>query len=158
MWGLTLRSHPVSFLRAELSDKRSRRFNLPNLDYVTRVIETSQNCQASQARNNLAQDFQPFGGCIERLDRQARCIATWPRQTGNVATPNRISQQCKDDRHSQNRVLDRKRRTSRRYDDINLHPCELDRDFGTALVAPFGPAIFDRDSATLDPAEFAKPQ
>ena len=30
-------------------------------------------------------------------------------------------------------------------------------DFGDPLVASLGPAIFDRDGATIDPAEFAQP-
>ena len=45
----------------------------------------------------------------------------------------------------------------RRDDDIDLEPDELGRDFGEALVASLRPAIFDRDGATLDPAEFAQP-
>jgi hypothetical protein len=45
----------------------------------------------------------------------------------------------------------------RRDNDINLAPDELGRDLGEALVASFPPAILDRDSTTLDPAEFAQP-
>jgi hypothetical protein len=39
---------------------------------------------------------------------------------------------------------------------FDLEPDELGRDLGQALASPVCPAIFDRYSATLDPAEFAQ--
>ncbi len=41
--------------------------------------------------------------------------------------------------------------------DIDLEPDKLGHDLGEALGATLCPAILDRDSATLDPAEFAQP-
>src|SRR5262249_59457730 len=47
---------------------------------------------------------------------------------------------------------------SRGDNDIDLQPDELGRDLGVALAACLGPAIFDRDGASFDPAEFAQSQ
>ena len=41
--------------------------------------------------------------------------------------------------------------------DINLALDQFGRDLGGALGATLRPAILDRDSTTLDPAEFAQP-
>jgi hypothetical protein len=46
---------------------------------------------------------------------------------------------------------------SHRDDDVDLEPDELGRNLGEALLAPLGPAILDRDGATLDPTQFAQP-
>jgi hypothetical protein len=40
-------------------------------------------------------------------------------------------------------------------DDIDLEPHELGRDLSESLTAALGPAILDRDIATLDPTAFA---
>src|SRR5262249_16615612 len=45
----------------------------------------------------------------------------------------------------------------RRDNDINLALDQFGRDLGGALGATLRPAILDRDSTTLDPAEFAQP-
>src|SRR5262245_42216193 len=59
------------------------------------------------------------------------------------------------------RPNDRRRLLCRHYgwgsprdDDVDFEPGKLGRDFGQALAAPVCPAIFDRDRAALDPAEF----
>jgi hypothetical protein len=44
-----------------------------------------------------------------------------------------------------------------RDDNIDLEPNEFRGDFGEPLVMSLRPAIFDRDGATFDPAEFAQP-
>ena len=44
-----------------------------------------------------------------------------------------------------------------RDDDIDVEPHELPCDFGKALVASLRPAIFDCNSVTIDPSEFAQP-
>jgi hypothetical protein len=44
---------------------------------------------------------------------------------------------------------------SHRNDDIHIEPDELSSDLGKAFSAPFSPAILDRDSPALNPAELA---
>jgi hypothetical protein len=53
-------------------------------------------------------------------------------------------------------LLDDGDRAPRGNYDIHLASGEFSRDFGEALAASLTPAIFDCDSATLDPAEFAQ--
>src|SRR5262245_15758713 len=48
-------------------------------------------------------------------------------------------------------------RGSRRDDDIDLAPGKLGRDLRKALLASLGPAVLDRDTATVDPTKFAQP-
>ena len=43
-----------------------------------------------------------------------------------------------------------------RHDDIDFQPNELGEDLGGTVSAPLCPPILDRDSATLDPIEFAQ--
>src|SRR5262249_22509548 len=43
-----------------------------------------------------------------------------------------------------------------RQNDINFQPDELGCELGEALAASLGPAIFDGDGASFDPAEFAQ--
>jgi hypothetical protein len=43
-----------------------------------------------------------------------------------------------------------------RDDDIDLEPDKLGRDLGETLALSLRPAIFDHDSAALDPAELAE--
>jgi hypothetical protein len=45
---------------------------------------------------------------------------------------------------------------SPRDNDVHLEPDKLGRDLGEALALSIRPAIFDRDSAALDPAELAQ--
>src|SRR6516225_5066240 len=44
-----------------------------------------------------------------------------------------------------------------RENDINFQPDELGCELGEAFAASLRPAIFDRDGASFDPAEFAEP-
>src|SRR5262249_35660675 len=44
-----------------------------------------------------------------------------------------------------------------RENDINFQPDELGCELGEAFAASPRPAIFDRDGASFDPAEFAQP-
>jgi hypothetical protein len=48
-------------------------------------------------------------------------------------------------------------RGSRRDNDIDFEPGKLGGNLVKALGASLGPAIFDRDVATLDPAELMHP-
>ena len=48
-------------------------------------------------------------------------------------------------------------RSPRCYNDIDIAPDELGRDLGCAVGASLRPAMLDRDSTALDPAEFAQP-
>jgi hypothetical protein len=42
------------------------------------------------------------------------------------------------------------------YNDIDLQPDKLGRDFGIALGTALRPTIFDRNGATLNPTEFTQ--
>src|SRR5262249_51589126 len=70
------------------------------------------------------------------------------------AGANRIPHYRGDDRDDRCRLLCRDDRWSCiRDNDVDLKSDELGRDLGEALAAPLGPAILDRDGATLDPTE-----
>src|SRR5947208_9003806 len=43
-----------------------------------------------------------------------------------------------------------------RENDIDFQPNELGSELGKAFAPPLRPAIFDRDGASFDPAEFAQ--
>ena len=43
-----------------------------------------------------------------------------------------------------------------RENDIDLQPNELDSELSKAFAPPLRPAIFNRDGASFDPAEFAQ--
>src|SRR5271166_689721 len=74
------------------------------------------------------------------------------RQTLNQAAANRIERNGKDDR---NVCLPEDRNGGAiRDDDVNLAPFEFSGNFTDALGASHGPAIFDRYSISLAPAEF----
>jgi hypothetical protein len=64
---------------------------------------------------------------------------------------------CKDDGNDRCRPLYCGDGGPKRDNDVNLEADKLGCDLGVALGAPFRPAIFDRDGATLDPAEFTQP-
>src|SRR5579872_2339886 len=54
-------------------------------------------------------------------------------------------------------MLRSEHRAAPSHDDIDFQPHELGRDFREPFAPPFGPAVFDRDGAAVDPAEFTKP-
>src|SRR5262249_41566443 len=74
------------------------------------------------------------------------------------AAADRVPHPRKDDRDDRCRLLCRNDgRSSLRDYDIDFQPDKLGRDLGRALVAALRPTILDRDSAPLDPPEFAQP-
>src|SRR5262249_27978384 len=105
----------------------------------------------------IAQKFETLAGSLRLLERQTGDVATRSRQTRDQAGADRVPRRRENDGDDRRRLLGSHDSGSRRCDnDINLAPDELGRDLGEALVASFPPAILDRDSATLDPAEFAQ--
>jgi hypothetical protein len=92
------------------------------------------------------------------LQRKASDVAARLRETGDEAAADRVRYRHKDDWYDRGRLLSRDNdRGSRRDDDIDLEPDELDYDLGKALASPFRPAILDCDGSVLDPAKFAQP-
>src|SRR5262245_54261110 len=78
----------------------------------------------------------------------------WPA----VVWTSAISSICKYDRNNRCGLLCRDYRSGRvRDDDIDFAADELVRDLRDPLATSIRPAIFDRDGATFDPAEFAQP-
>src|SRR5262249_8374360 len=114
--------------------------------------------QSTQTRENLAQDFNAFGGEIACQVRQAGDIAARPWQGTDGPAADRVSRQRADDGND---------RCGRRCRDrwfgaicenqVDLAPDKLSREVGIALGASLAPAVLDRDGATIDPAEFAQP-
>src|SRR6516165_9861336 len=104
----------------------------------------------------LAQDLETFGGKICPLARYPGDVRARSRQTGNKASGNRVARQCEDDRNTVCRLLCRQSALgSIRHNQIDLQLDELGCELISALFPTLGPAILDRDSMPLDPAEFA---
>jgi hypothetical protein len=92
------------------------------------------------------------------LVRQADDVAARSRQAGDQAGADRVSSRREHNRNDRRRLLGSQDHASARRDNNN-NPAldELGRNLSGALAATLRPAILDRDSTTLDPAEFAKP-
>src|SRR5262245_22728243 len=93
---------------------------------------------------------------IGLLVRQAGDIAAWSRQACDEAGGDRVPQ-YDDDWDDRCRLLCRDRRASTGDNDIDLEPNKLGRDLCEPAGASIGPAILDREVATLYPTEFAQP-
>src|SRR5262245_39823772 len=93
---------------------------------------------------------------IGLLVRQASDIAAWSRQACDEAGGDRVPQ-YDDDWDDRCRLLCRDRRASTGDNDIDLEPNKLGRDLCEPAGASIGPAILDREVATLYPTEFAQP-
>jgi hypothetical protein len=89
------------------------------------------------------------------LKRRSGGIAARSGQALDKAGADRIGRHRKHDWDDRCCLLNGTNCASRRDDDIDLEPHELGREVGVAVVAPFRPAILDRNSATLDPTELA---
>ena len=134
-----------------------RCLNLAHLQRGGGIADIGDDRQSAQTGDNLAQEFDPLASEFGRLDRQAGHVAARPRQARDQALPTGSPDDREDDRDDRCRLLCRRDGASYRDDDVDLEPDELGGDLGEALVASLRPAIFDRDGATLDPAEFAQP-
>jgi hypothetical protein len=86
-------------------------------------------------------------------------LLNWPpRQAGDEAGADRVASRGENNGDDRRRLLSSQDHASaRRNNNINLALDEFGRDLGGALGATLRPAILDRDSTTLDPAEFAQP-
>jgi hypothetical protein len=95
---------------------------------------------------------------IGLLDRQTGDVAARPGEAGDQAGADRVPRRRENNRDDRRRLHGSHDYRSRRcYNDIDFEPDELGRDLGGAVGASLRPAILDRDSTTLDPAEFAQP-
>ena len=77
------------------------------------------------------------------------------RKARDETAANRIVRKCEHDRDGRRCLLRSSNACPSREDHIYFETNELSRDLREALIPAFGPAIFDSDSATLDPAKFA---
>ena len=121
------------------------------------IINVGHDCQMAETGDNFAQEFETLASKIGRLIRQTGDIAARLRQTGNQPVSNRISRYREDDGDDRCGLLRCEDRWSAlRYNRIDLEPDEFGHEFGETLVAPFGPAIFNRDIATFNPTKLAQ--
>ena len=98
--------------------------------------------QPTQSWENLAQDFEAFGGEIGSQVRQAGDVAARPRQRSNQPAADWVSRGREDNRDHRCRRLCRDRCLgSAGENDIDLEPDELGRDLGKALGASLPPAV-----------------
>src|SRR5262249_42664875 len=114
--------------------------------------------QSTQTRENLAQDFEAFGGEIGCQVRQAGDIAAWPCQGTDEPAADRVSRHREDDGNDRCGPLCRECWFGAICENqVDLAPDKLGREVGIALGASLAPAVLDRDGVTIDPAEFAQP-
>jgi hypothetical protein len=142
-------------LKAELA---GRRLQFAQLQHDGRIADITHDRQPAETGDGLTQQGEPLAGEIDRLDRQAGDVPARPRQTGNQVRADRVARRRKHDRDHRRRLPGRDHgRGSPGDNDVDLEPDKFGRDLGEALVAPVRPAIFDRERATLHPAELAQP-
>ena len=79
--------------------------------------------------------------------------AAWSRQTCDEAGSDCVVRHREYGRDDRRRLFHCGDCLSPRDNDIDLKPDKLARDLGVAFGARLRPAIFDRDGATLAPAE-----
>src|SRR5262245_3791857 len=107
--------------------------------------------------DNIAQEFDSLGSEIWCQGRQAGHVTARPRKTRDDTRADRIPYHRKDDRDEQCCLLCQDGCWgSVRENNIDLEPDEVGCDLGVALATSLGPAILDRDIATLRPAEYAQ--
>jgi hypothetical protein len=104
--------------------------------------------------NSLAQEFKALANKIRLLDRNSGNVAGRMRQTLNQTAADRIERNGKDDRNARYCLPEDGNGAAIRDDDVNLAPLEFCGDFTDAIGSSRGPAILDRCSISLDPAEF----
>ena len=122
------------------------------------LLTLAKKASLAEAGNNLTQQFKSLAGKVGCQDRQAGDVAARPRKAGDDAGGNRVAHDRGHDRDDRCRLFCRNNRwCGIRDDDVHLEPDKLGRDLGEALTAALRPAIFDREIAALDPAEFVQP-
>jgi hypothetical protein len=131
--------------------------NLAHLLHGAGIADIGQDRQPVETWDHLAQEFESLASKVGLLKRHSGDVAARPRQTRDEAGANRVPRHCKDDRDDRCRLLCRNNRYGGvRHKSVHLKPDKLSRDLSGALGASLGPAILDRDSATIDPAKFAQ--
>src|SRR4029450_5396830 len=91
------------------------------------------------------------------LERQARNVAAWPRQTGDQPATDGISCNRKYNWNNRCGLLGRKdRRSCRSHNDVDFEPDELSSDLSKALVSTFRPAVLDDDGSPFYPTQLAQ--
>jgi hypothetical protein len=105
---------------------------------------------------NFAQEFEFLANSIRYLVRQTGDVGSCDIR--DQAGPDRVRHRREHDRNDRCRLLCREGwRGCHRDNDIDLEPDELGRDFCVTLIAALCPTILNREVATVDPSEFAKP-
>jgi hypothetical protein len=140
------------------TERAGRCLDLAHIQHNGGTTDIGQDRQTAETGDNLAQKFESFGRKIGLLHRQTGDVAAWSRQTGDQAGADRVPRRRENNRDDRRRLHGSPDYRSRRcYNDIDIAPDELGRELGRAVGASLRPAILDRDSTTLDPAEFAQP-
>ena len=130
--------------------------NLAHLLHRPGIAGIAEHRKPAETGDDLAQDFEPLGGRISRLGRQAGDVAARPRQARDETAPNRVRRQREHDRDRRGCPLGCRDRGARGDDDVDLSVDELGHDLGIALDTSLCPAILDRHVAALCPAELAQ--
>ena len=139
------------------AERVGRDLHLVQLPHGRRIVDIGHDRQSAEAGDDFAQEFEALARKFGRRDRQAGDVATRPRQAGDEASAKRVRHRRENDRDDRGRLFRCEHRRSRRKNDIDLEPDKLGGDLREPLEASVCPAIFNRDGAALDPAEFTQP-
>src|SRR5262249_5492748 len=113
---------------------------------------------AAEFGNGLAQKCEAVGADIDGLPRQPGNISARSRQPGDDAGADWIARRREYDRDNRRRLLGCEDWWGIMCEnDIDLKADEFGGDLVVALDASLGPAIFDREIATVDPTKFPQP-
>jgi hypothetical protein len=102
------------------------------------------------------QELKSFASKISPLDRQSSNVAAGPRETCNQSAADRVVRYRKDYGDDRCRLFYCRDGASVRDNNVCLQADKLGRELDVALGTSLRPAIFNRDSATFDPAEFTQ--
>src|SRR5262249_48686706 len=91
------------------------------------------------------------------FEGQTRNVAARPRETRNRAGANWVVRHRENNRDDRCSLLCCEDGSPGRDNNIDLEPNKLGGDLGKALAVSLCPAIFDRNGAPFDPAEFTQP-
>src|SRR6266542_3374680 len=103
------------------------------------------------------EQLQTLGHRLTHDDSEPRSVGARARETGHVAAADWVRVAHEDDGNRSGRSLGRPGVDGRRRDDeIDLEADEVLHQAREPVKSPFGPAVFDDDVLTLDPAEIAQ--